>query len=141
MRNDGWTGEIVNIDFSSVAIKQLLKRCNDKYESEGEQSKMEFVCADITDGLPFGDSSFDLIICKGTLDSILCSSGSVNHVKRLVAECDRVLAPSHGCLFLVTYGAPDNRLVFLEHRNDPSFYWEGICIETVPNRGEDTGSR
>ena len=139
MRRDGWTGEIVNIDFSSVVINQMSKKQDVMHEREGKQSfapKMKFVCADITQGLPFVDSSFDLIICKGTFDSILCSNGSVGHIRKLVAECDRVLARAHGCFFLVTYGSPDNRVVFLEHKNDPTYYWEGICVETVPRQNK-----
>mmetsp|Transcript_24215 Transcript_24215/g.51435 ORF Transcript_24215/g.51435 Transcript_24215/m.51435 type:complete len:195 (+) Transcript_24215:528-1112(+) len=140
MRNDGWTGDIVNVDFSSVVIDQMTKKHESKHEREGKQlfaPKMKFVCADITEGLPFGNGTFDLIICKGTFDSILCSNGSVSHIKRLVAECDRVLAPGHGCFFLVSYGSPDNRVVFLEHRNDPAYYWKGICIDTVPKKSQN----
>ena len=137
MRSDGWTGDIVNIDFSSVVINQMSKKQEEKQKREGKQSfvpKMKFICADITQKLPFADSSFDLIICKGTFDSILCSNGSVGHIRNLVAECNRVLAQGHGCFFLVTYGSPDNRVVFLEHRNDPTYYWEGICVQTVPRQ-------
>ena len=139
MRNDGWAGEIVNVDFSSVVIDQMMKKHESKHEREGKQlfaPKMKFVCADITNGLPFKDNDFDLIICKGTFDSILCSSGSVTHAKKLIAECERVLATGHGCLFLVSYGSPDNRVVFLEHENDPSYYWQGIGIRTVPRKNQ-----
>ncbi len=136
MREDGWTGDIVNVDFSSVVINQMIRKQENKYGAEDAHSRMEFVCADITHGLPFADASFDLIICKGTFDAILCSNGSVSSIKRLVAECDRVLAPAHGCLFVVTHGTPDNRVVFLEHANDPTYYWEGICIDTVAKRDQ-----
>ena len=114
----------------------MVKKQEKKLEGDDKQSKMEFVCADITNGLPFGDGSFDLIICKGIFDAILCSNGS--NIKRLVAECDRVLAPAHGCLFVVTHGTPDNRVVFLEHCNDPTYYWDGICIDTIPKRNKTT---
>ena len=136
MKEDGWTGDIVNVDLSSVVINQMIRKQENKYGAEDAHSRMEFVCADITHGLPFADSSFDLIICKGTFDAILCSNGSVSSIKRLVAECDRVLAPAHGCLFVVTHGTPDNRVVFFEHANDPTYYWEGICIDTVAKRDQ-----
>ena len=135
MRNDGWTGEIINVDFSPVVIDQMQRKYK-KYGKEGNQMGMEFLCADINDGLPFSGNFFDLIICKGVFDSILCSSGSVNHIKKFVAECDRVLASGHGCLFLVTHGSPDNRVVFLEHENDPTYFWEGIWIERIPKRNK-----
>lgn len=137
MINDGWTGDIVNIDYSSVVIDQMIKKYDTINEGEEKQATMRFVCADITHGLPFSDDSFDLIISKGTFDAVLCSDGSVSNMKRLVAECDRVLAPGHGCLFVVTHGTPDNRVVFFEHGNDPSYYWEGIGIDTVPKRGQN----
>lgn len=139
MRSDGWTGDIVNVDFSSVVINQMIKKQENTHDQDGKEClapKMKFICADVTKGLPFDDSSFDLIICKGTFDSILCSNGSVSNIKKLVDECDRVLASAHGCLFLVTYGSPDNRVVFLEHGNDPTYYWEGICVNTVPRKSQ-----
>lgn len=138
MINDGWTGDIVNVDYSSVVIDQMIKKHDTIDEGEEKQATMRYVCADITHGLPFDDGSFDLIICKGTFDAILCSNGSVSSIKRLVAECDRVLAHGHGCLIVVTHGNPDNRVVFLEHENDPTYYWKGICIATVPKRNKDT---
>lgn len=133
MRSDGWTGEIINMDFSSVVIDQMRKKYN------CVAPEMEFVCADVTNGLPFKDESFDLIVCKGTFDSILCI-GSVSCAKNLIADCSRVLAEGHGCLFLVSYGSPDNRAVFLEHQNDVSYYWEGIDIRKVP-RNNLVGSK
>ena len=143
MRDDGWTGEIVNIDFSSVVIDQMTKKHEAKHEREGKQffaPKMKFICADVTRGLPFKDNAFDLIICKGTFDSILCSHGSVIEARNLVAQCARVLAAGHGCLFLVSYGNPDNRVVFLEHKNDPYYYWQGVGIHPV-QRETQAGSK
>jgi SAM-dependent methyltransferase len=92
---------------------------------------MKFICADIVEGLPFQDNSFDLIICKGTLDAILCSTESTISAKRVISECSRVLASGHGCLFLVSHANPDSRVEFLEHNNDLSFYWKEVSIHTV----------
>jgi ubiquinone/menaquinone biosynthesis C-methylase UbiE len=132
MRNDGWSGEIVNVDFSSVVIDQMNKKYDEKHKREGKQlfgPKMKFVCADITKGIPFEDESFDLIICKGTLDSILCSNGSTSNAKYVVSECARVLASGYGILFLVSYANPDSRVEYLEVDNDLSFYWNQVlCL-------------
>ena len=128
MLHDGWKGTITNIDFSSVVIEKMKEKFKDYSDS------MEFVCGDITEGLPFEDKSFDLIICKGTFDAILTSSGSISNAQALVKECSRVLANGHGCLFLVTYGNPDSRVVFLEHNNDLSFYWQEVSVHTVVRR-------
>ena len=127
MRNDDWKGPISNIDFSAVVIEQMQRKYKDI---------MDFVCADVTKGLPFEDESFDLIICKGTLDAVLCSSGSIANVKAVVAECSRVLDRDHGIFFLVSFGNPDSRVVFLEHENDISHYWKKMHIDTLSRQNQ-----
>lgn len=148
MREDGWNGEIVNVDFSTIVIDQMKKREEINFarrnnEKSTESSKLRFVCVDVTGPLPFKDGSFDLIICKGTFDAILCSNVACINAKRLVAECSRVLAPGYGCLFLCSYGTPDNRVVFLEHDNDLSHFWREVSIHTVPRKkpGRKGGSK
>eukprot|EP00980_Cylindrotheca_fusiformis_P013086 scaffold3281_cov129-Cylindrotheca_fusiformis.AAC.5 len=130
MLADGWQGHITNVDFSSVVIDQMKT----KYSKQSEN--LDFVCADITKGLPFEDKSFDLIICKGTFDAILTSAGSVINAKLVVSECNRVLANGHGVLFLVSHGNPDSRVVFLEHDNDLSYYWQEVSVHTVARRSD-----
>jgi SAM-dependent methyltransferase len=128
MLADGWQGRITNVDFSSVVIDQMKK----KHQKHSES--IDFVCADITKGLPFEDKSFDLIICKGTFDAILTSAGSISHAKVVVSECSRVLANGHGVLFLVSHGNSDSRVVFLERDNDLSYYWQEVSVHTVARR-------
>ncbi|KAG7336889.1 methyltransferase domain containing protein [Nitzschia inconspicua] len=135
MRNDGWCGTIVNLDFSTVVIDQMKRR----YSQSGLEAKdmehlghaMKFICADITDGIPFENESFDLIICKGTFDAILCGVGLVD-AKKVVAECARVLTAGYGCLFLVSYSNPDSRVEFLEHEYDLSYYWHDVSFVSLP---------
>lgn len=134
MLEDGWQGRITNVDFSSVVIDKMKK----KYKENSE--KLDFVCADITKGLPFEDKSFDLIICKGTFDAILTSSGSVTDAKLMVSECNRVLNNGHGILFLVSSGNPDSRVVFLERDNDLSYYWQEVSVHTVA-RGSNSNTK
>lgn len=129
MIRDGWKGQITNVDFSSEVIEQMKKKyCNPEFTVKFGCPEMKFVCADITKGLPFSNQSFDLIVCKGTFDAILCGIGSVNNAKVVVGECARVLADGHGVFFLVSNGNPDSRVVFLEHDNDISFYWKEVSI-------------
>lgn len=136
MRQDGWEGPITNLDFSSVVVHQM----EEKYRREGHQPPpMSFVCADITEGLPFRDQSFDLIICKGTFDAILCCAGSMAKAKNVVKECSRVLTSGHGVLFLVTHGNPDSRIVFLEHENDLSFYWQEVSMHNLGRKSKGNG--
>jgi ubiquinone/menaquinone biosynthesis C-methylase UbiE len=65
--------------------------------------------------LAFEDSSFDVIVDKGTLDAILCSNESVPSSTAMLGECSRCLKPG-GRLFVVTYGAPATRLNHLEQQ-------------------------
>jgi SAM-dependent methyltransferase len=132
MLRDGWDGEIVNVDFSAVVIEQMKKKYNDDfYGKMNGRKKMEWLCADVTKTLPFPDGYFDLIICKGTFDAVLCSSGSASNAIFMVQESVRLLANGYGVFFLVTYGTPDSRIVFLEHENDLSHYWQEVSTHTV----------
>lgn len=135
MMRDGWTGRIVNVDFSGVVIKQMKDKYNRQfyenlYGISSRYTPMEFICADITQYLPFHEGEFDLVICKGSFDAVLCSSKVC--MRRLVSEIHRVLAQEHGVFFLVTNGNPDNRLEYLEHNYNLYHYWQGVSVHTVP---------
>lgn len=60
---------IINIDFSSVCIEQM----KNKYKEICPE--MQFIEMDACE-MTFENSSFDFIIDKGLIDSILCSEGS-----------------------------------------------------------------
>jgi EEF1A lysine methyltransferase 4 len=144
MRNDEWYGEIVNVDFSPVVIEQMKKR----YSQSGLEAKdmeelghtMKFICGDITEGLPFENESFDLIICKGTFDAILCGVGSID-IKTVVAECARVLASGYGCFFVVSFSNPDCRVEFLEHQNQLKYYWHDVSYVALPRPSNRSGAK
>jgi SAM-dependent methyltransferase len=148
MLRDGWTGGIVNVDFSDVVIEQMKARYDEKFYEEFTKTfkntrgqvafqvePMEFCCADVTKELPFEDGSFDLIICKGTLDAILSSSGSVVDAKHMMHECCRLLRDPHGAMVVVTHASPDNRIVFFENRGDE--WWAGINVHTVRSENRE----
>jgi SAM-dependent methyltransferase len=133
MIRDGWTGKITNVDFSSVVIQQMQSRYGTHFYNQYPRAEsMDFICADITQTLPFEDASFDLIVCKGTLDAVLCSAGSKANALSMVRECHRLLAPGHGIFFLVTNGNPDNRIEYLEHQNQLNHYWRGVSVHILP---------
>lgn len=128
MLRDGWIGGILNVDFSPTVICQMQQT----YAAYA--GRLDYVCADISLPLEFlGTASFDLIVCKGSLDAVLCHSraGAMN----MVSECTRLLAPGHGILFLVTSGNPDSRLEFLEYQNELSHYWRGVSVHPLKDEG------
>jgi len=138
MLRDGWVGPIVNVDFSPTVIEQMEQKYGQHFYqhlSTKVATPMKFRCADITQPLDdLDDGSFDLIVCKGALDAILCSDGSKANALQAVQECHRLLAPGHGIFFVVTNGNPDNRLEYLEHQNSLSHYWRGVSVHVVPKQ-------
>lgn len=136
MWRDGWTGKLVNLDFSEVVVSQMKQKyCDDFYHNMAlsDEKKMEFICSDMTERLPFDKESFDLIICKASFDAVL--SGSKSNIRSVVGEIHRLLACSHGIFFLVTNGNPDSRLEYLEYKNELSHYWQGVSVHSLTNSG------
>ena len=126
----------MNLDFSKVVIEQMKERYGN--ESTDKKPAMEFMCHDITTGLPFADESFEIIVCKGSFDAVLTSAGSVANIRKLVEESVRCLVRGHGVFFVVTNGNPDYRLVFLEHDNDINYHWDGVSVHQLqrPKSGQ-----
>lgn len=136
MLRDGWTGRLVNLDFSDIVVSQMKQKYDDSFYqglplSDGK--RMEFVCADMTERLPFENESFDLIICKASFDAAL--SGSKANIRSVVGEIHRLLAYGHGIFFLVTNGNPDSRLEYLEYKSELSHYWQGVSVNFLPKKG------
>jgi EEF1A lysine methyltransferase 4 len=154
MIQDGYH-QVVNVDFSSVVIEQM----NQKYLTSNSNSttienvttddagkldqhqqppwgneRLQFRCVDITKGLPFDDESFDLVICKGTMDAILSSGAGTGCVRRIVADIVRVLQRGHGMFVLVSHANEDQRLLYLEHPMTENllWYWDAVKCVQVP---------
>lgn len=119
MMKDGYAN-ISNVDFSPVVVSQMEERYKDR---------MVFKLADVTRSIPFPDSAFDLIVCKGTLDAILCGAGAAANARTFMEECSRVLDESHGVMLIVSHGSPDNRNVYLE---DEKVWPGGVELHKVP---------
>lgn len=99
----GYTS-ITNIDISRVVIDHMEERYKDKPTLQWQQMN--------TTALDFPDETFDVVIAKATVDSILCGEGSTANIAKMCSEVSRVLKPM-GCFFVVSYGVPDNRLNYL----------------------------
>ena len=166
MLRDGWEGGIVNVDFSEVVVQQMREKYDDAFHeallekmqrasedsgsaggkaanSSGSFIKMTYECHDITKALPYDDGSFDLIICKGTLDAILCSASSAHSARAFMNESCRVLNKDHGALVVVTYGTKESRLVHFENtydRPDDEWWKGGVTFHSVPKPVVDRNS-
>ncbi len=58
--------------------------------------------------MSYPDGSFDAVVDKGTLDSLLCGDNSTTNASRYCSEAARVLKPG-GVFLVVSYGIPENR--------------------------------
>ena len=76
MYDDGYQN-ITNIDISPVVIEQMGKRCVSR-----PLMKYKIIDACKMDGIP--DASFNLVIDKGTSDSLLCSDKSYINVANMM---------------------------------------------------------
>lgn len=115
----GYTS-ITNIDVSRVCVDQMMERYKDKPTLQWQQMN---VCS-----LDFPDESFDVVVDKGTMDSILCGEGSTANVSKMAGEISRVLKPN-GVFVIISYGVPDNRLNYLE--KEDAYSWN-VSVHTVP---------
>jgi EEF1A lysine methyltransferase 4 len=141
MYDSGYT-HIMNIDISRTVIAAMAERTAGRDGLTWEVMS----CTALT----LGDSSVDAIIDKGTIDALLSGENSAynasivnfepfaeGHLFNLFASCcsfsagsentgracteaARVLRPG-GCFIVVSLGAPDKRLRFLE---SDSYKWK-----------------
>ncbi|KAG6582148.1 EEF1A lysine methyltransferase 4, partial [Cucurbita argyrosperma subsp. sororia] len=104
MVDDGYE-DVINVDISSVVIEAMEKKyCN--------RPQLKYVKMDVRDMSAFETCSFDTVLDKGTLDSLLCGNNSRQNATKMLDEVWRVLK-ENGVYILVTYGAPSYRLSLL----------------------------
>ena len=72
MYEDGYEN-IINIDFSSKVISYMDEKCRGRYP------KMIFKVLDVCEMKDFDSGQFNIVLDKGTLDSVLCSENPVQN--------------------------------------------------------------
>ncbi|XP_040205701.1 EEF1A lysine methyltransferase 4 [Rana temporaria] len=114
---------IISIDYSPICIKEMTERNADIPE-------ISWMVMDARQ-LQFPDESFDLVIEKGTLDSMMVDEkdpwnitpATVNLVDEVLSEVSRVLTPS-GCFISVTFSPPHFRT---RHYAQLKYDWSVSC--------------
>ncbi|XP_058077409.1 uncharacterized protein LOC131225832 isoform X3 [Magnolia sinica] len=114
MVKDGYE-DIVNVDISSVVIDMMRK----KYEY---LPQLKYLQIDVRDMSFFQDETFDGVIDKGTLDSLMCGTNAPISTCQMLAEVSRLLKPG-GIYMLITYGDPTVRI---PHLNRSGYNWKII---------------
>ncbi|XP_076887920.1 uncharacterized protein LOC143538198 [Bidens hawaiensis] len=122
MIKDGY-GDIMNVDISCVAIEMMRR----KYE---HVPQLKYLQMDVRDMGFFLDDTFDSVIDKGTLDSLMCGTDIPISASQMLGEVSRVLKPG-GVYMLITYGDPTVRM---PHINHPVYNWK-IDLYIIPRPG------
>ena len=112
--------DITNIDFSTKVITIMEEKCKAKYP------KMSFKVMDVLDMKEIQTGTFNTVIDKGTLDSVLCGDNSVSNAQKMIAEVFRVLAPG-GHYICITFGDPEHRKKYLETQK-----WGNLSVDKIP---------
>ncbi|CAE7683463.1 Eef1akmt4, partial [Symbiodinium microadriaticum] len=97
--------DITGVDISRVVIDLMKVRCADYPEIRLLTGNMQDT------NLP--KESFDCIIDKGLMDSILCDLKGEEGVQNLVREVERLLTPD-GIFICISHAGPEDRLQYLE---------------------------
>lgn len=53
--------------------------------------------------MEFEDGSFDVVLDKGTIDSLLCGESSTSNSSKMISEIHRVLS-NNGVYIAISYG-------------------------------------
>ncbi|OIV99672.1 hypothetical protein TanjilG_17482 [Lupinus angustifolius] len=122
MVKDGYQ-DIMNVDISSVAIQMMT----DKYH---HIPQLKYMQMDVRDMSFFADDSFDAVIDKGTLDSLMCGTDAPISAAQMLGEVCRLLKPG-GTYMLITYGDPTVRM---PHLSRPVYNWK-ITLYNIPRPG------
>jgi|ERR1711903_41477 len=116
---DAQVKSIVNIDISEVCVNAMKAKHEDKVE-------MQWQLMDVKD-LAFPPNHFDVVIDKGTMDSILCGESSTKNAALMMKEISKVLKPG-GHYLVVSYGQPDYRLNYFDK---PEYNWNILPAQSV----------
>lgn len=104
----GWTN-ITNVDFSHTVIADMTKQTKALHG-------IDHCCLDGRDLSYFPDSSFDVILEKGALDAVFCSTDSVEAACKVIDEFFRILRPG-GCCISITCASAKCRTPYLQRPN------------------------
>jgi len=102
MYDDGYTN-ILNVDISSVVIKQMIER------NSVTRPLMAYEVMDVTDMSVLESNSFDVAIDKSTIDALLCGDNAQLMVAKMTKEIQRILKKETGLYIAISYGKPESR--------------------------------
>lgn len=107
--DDGYRN-LHNIDISSSVIRAMSSHCD-------KCRQMQWHTMDCR-SLNFAESTFDVVLEKATIEVFMVgekspwnvSEPTLNNIEQMASEITRVLRPSHGQFFSISFTAPHFRL-------------------------------
>ncbi|CUV04993.1 unnamed protein product [Cryptosporidium hominis] len=114
--DDGYQS-IEAMDISTVAVEIMHER----FASRNIPCQV----GNVLDMYQYSDDGYDVVIDKGTFDSILCGENSHINIDTMMRELVRVLNYDKGRYICISYGQPNYRLNYLKSMKE----WE---VTTIP---------
>lgn len=116
---EAYVKDVVTIDFSPVVVKRMQTLV-------GDRKAVSFAVMDACE-MTFPDASFELVVDKGTLDSILCGEDAKDRSTAYLDHVFRVLKP-FGLFLCVSYANRDMREMYFARE---ALDWD-IEVREVP---------
>ena len=110
---------IDNVDVSETCVRAME-------EAHKDLRGVNWRVMDVLDMKDIPDGTYDAVIDKAMLDSVLCGEGSSANAAKFLAGVSRTLK-SVGVYFCVSYGIPDNRMTYLDNE---AYGWT-VKVHTV----------
>lgn len=110
---------IDNVDVSETCVRAME-------EAHKDLRGVNWKVMDVLDMKDIPDGTYDAVIDKAMLDSVLCGEGSSANAAKFLAGVSRTLK-SVGVYFCVSYGIPDNRMTYLDNE---AYGWT-VKVHTV----------
>ncbi|KAK8704112.1 hypothetical protein V6N13_047745 [Hibiscus sabdariffa] len=120
MVNDGYE-DVVNVDISNVVIEAMQAKYSNRQQ-------LKYIKLDVRDMSPFQAGSFDAVIDKGTLDSILCGNNSRQNAAQML---DEVSSAADYVWISGISSQLAERFVHVEHKTASKFGPEGSSEQQV----------
>ena len=97
---------------------------------------MKWKVMDVTDMHELANGSFDIVLDKSVIDTLLCGDDSFINLASMLKECQRVLKVG-GVYFSVSYGKPDSRSYHFTHPFLSVTYREFILYDSACETQEE----
>ncbi|OQR91396.1 methyltransferase-like protein 13-like isoform X1 [Achlya hypogyna] len=111
--------DVTCMDFSSAAIRILTQR------QVVKQPSIKYLVMDVRDMSAFSDGSFDAVIDKGVLDSVVCGVANSAAASSMMDEVFRILSPDGAC-FVFSNGTYASRAPYID--SNPAWQINQISI-------------